>query len=222
MIITDEKPLSVSLRESTAHAHGEAESTSFMTCLLGGGLDRAAVADYTAQLWFIYTALERAVCGNGHLPHLAQVMDRRLERLGALECDLMELFGLDWRTHLAPTSATLVYAGRLDELADRGDELGIIAHHYVRYLGDLAGGQVIARMLQRHYGISERGVNFYDFPLLGGIKPYRDAYRERLDALRLGGGEAARLIAEANRVFALNGAVFRDLQDRHCPPVEAR
>lgn len=222
MVITEQQPLSVNLREGTARAHERAEGTSFMTRLLDGELDRPAVADYAAQLWFIYTALERAVCGTGHLPHLAQIMDRRLERLGALECDLLELFGPDWRTRLDPTPAALAYAAHLDDLAGRDDELGLIAHHYVRYMGDLAGGQIIARMLQRHYGISERGVNFYDFPLLGKIKPYRDSYRGRFDDLRLSHDEADGLVAEANRAFELNEAVFRDLRDRHCSPAQAR
>lgn len=216
MNVTAEKPLSVNLRERTAVAHGEAEQSSFMSRLLEGSLTQAAVADYTGQLWFIYVALERAVRETSHLPAMADIADRRLERLGALENDLAELVGVNWREGLLCEPATATYVARLDELAEAGDELGLIAHHYVRYLGDLAGGQVIARMLRQHYGISEQGVHFYDFESIGKIKPYRDGYRDRLDALGLDGKEAARLIEEANRAFALNGAVFRDLAKRHC------
>lgn len=216
MNLTAEKPLSVNLRECTAVAHEDAEQSSFMSRLLEGSLTRAAVADYTGQLWFIYADLERAVRATSHLSSMASIADHRLERLDALEKDLTELIGPDWRSTLLPEPATAAYVARLDELAEAKDELGLIAHHYVRYLGDLAGGQVIARMLRQRYGISGQGVHFYDFGEIGKIKPYRDGYRERLDALDLDGQEVARLIEEANRAFALNGAVFRDLAKRHC------
>lgn len=221
MLIANEAPLSVSLRECTAAAHGHAEQSPFMSRLVEGVLTRGAVADYTGQLWFVYAALERAVRGNAHLPYLAAIADLRLERLDALERDLVELVGLDWREKLVPGPGTSAYVARLDELAAKGDQLGLIAHHYVRYLGDLAGGQVIARMLRQRYGISERGVNFYDFSSIGKVKPYRDAYRARLDGLDLDAPESVWLISEANQAFDLNGGVFRDLAERHCPVTES-
>lgn len=221
MLITNETPLSVNLRECTAAAHGHAERTPFMSRLVEGTLTRGAVADYTGQLWFIYTALEWAVRTHAHLPRLATIADTRLERLDALERDLVELIGPGWRSELVAGPGTVAYVQRLDELADKGDQLGLIAHHYVRYLGDLAGGQVIARMLRQRYGIGEGGVNFYDFSRIGKIKPYRDGYRDRLDALGLDGPETVWLVSEANQAFDLNSGVFRDLAERHCRVTES-
>lgn len=213
MNVTSEKPLSARLRECTTAAHENAEQSPFMVHLLEGRLSHAAVADYTGQLRFIYDALEAAVRANGRLGGIA---DERLERTTALDRDLAELVGPGWREELSAAPATTAYVERLGELGERGDQLGLIAHHYVRYLGDLAGGQIIARMLRRNYGVREEGVNFYDFSGIGKIKPYRDEYRARLDRLDLGEADTARLVDEANRAFACNGMVFRDLAERHC------
>ena len=90
----------------------------------------------------------------------------------------------------------------------------------MRYLGDLSGGQIIARRLRDHYGIDGEGAAFYDFSALGKIKPYRDAYRERLDALELHDDVRDRVLAEAVLAFRLNTALFRALDERHRAAVE--
>lgn len=214
--IDPDKALSISLRECTATAHETAEQSPFMARLLAGDLDVAAAADYTGQLWFVYQALEDAVRAHAGQPQLTAFADSRLERLAAIEADLAELIGQDWRENLSAGPAAQRYVTRLEQLSVSGDVLGLIAHHYTRYLGDLSGGQVISRMLRQHYGINERSVNFYDFESIGKIKPYRDAYRENLDALGLDIAETTHLITEANQAFALNGELFRELAKRHC------
>ena len=60
MTVTLNKPLSAALREATAHAHENAEGSAFMQRLMSGQLSRAAAADLTGQLWFVYESLERA------------------------------------------------------------------------------------------------------------------------------------------------------------------
>ena len=77
--------------------------------------------------------------------------------------------------------ATQVYVDRLAQTADSLPRYA--AHAYTRYLGDLSGGQIIKRMLQRHYGFTSEGIAFYDFPRSTRLKPFKDVYRERLDAL---------------------------------------
>ena len=65
----------------------------------------------------------------------------------------------------------------------------LVAHHYTRYLGDLAGGQVIGRTLEQLYALDGQGLAFYAFPDIGRPVPYRRDYRERLDALPLSSAE---------------------------------
>ena len=91
------------------------------------------------------------------------------------------------------------------------DAARVIAHHYVRYLGDISGGQVIAARLASFYGIDSEALKFYDFAAIGKIPPYRANYRRQLDQLLLTEEQRVELIEEAKEAFALNTAVFMDL-----------
>lgn len=211
-----DRPLSVVLRDATAVVHDEAENSGFMSQLLEGELNREAAADLAAQLWFIYTALEEAVRTVSDDPIAAGVYDPRLERVPALEQDLRALLGEGWRDDIVPDESTTAYVRHLQELADKRDAAAIVAHHYVRYLGDISGGQVIGRRLGDHYGIEGDGARFYDFEAIGKIKPYRDAYRVQLDEIPLP-DDASRvaLADEAVTAFRLNTDVFRGLAAKH-------
>jgi hypothetical protein len=44
----------------------------------------------------------------------------------------------------------------------------LLAHAYVRYLGDLSGGQIIGDRIKRAYGLKDKeGIAFYDFSSKG-------------------------------------------------------
>ena len=45
-------------------------------------------------------------------------------------------------------------------------------------------------------------------------KPYKDAYRDRLDRLGLDGAETARAVEEVRIAFGLNQALFDELSER--------
>lgn len=215
MLQTTTERLTTRLRAATSAVHDDAENAGFMSALMGGELDATAVADLAGQLWFVYGALEPAVRGVAETPEGAAIFDPRLERRDALAADLGFLSGTRWRADLEPLGPTTAYANRIAELGRSGDAAALLAHHYVRYLGDLSGGQIIARKLRDHYGIDGDGARFYDFATVGKIKPYRDAYRARLDALELPGDVRDRVLAEAVLAFRMNIALFRELGRRH-------
>ena len=148
--------------------------------LLGGKLNTEAVAEFTGQLWFIYEALERAVRAIEDQPLAGSIVDRRLERQVSLEADLAGMYGANWRDAIRILPATMKYVSRLEELTGTGDPVPVIAHHYVRYLGDVSGGQVIAARLGTYYDIDPESLNFYDFSAIGKIPPYRSSYRTAL------------------------------------------
>ncbi|MDK4275376.1 biliverdin-producing heme oxygenase [Corynebacterium accolens] len=213
MTITLKKPLSVALREETAHAHENAERSAFMQRLISGELTAEAAADLGGQLWFVYESLERAVRSVADTPIASAVADPRLERRFALEADLAALVGGDWREKIRILPATASYVARLEEIS--GSAVEVVAHHYVRYLGDVSGGQVIAARLGALYDIEPDALNFYDFSAIGKIPPYRKGYRERLDSLILTADEREALLVEAQRAFAFNSAIFAELNKRH-------
>lgn len=211
MAVATSQPLSKALREATATAHDDAEGSDFMEQMLSGKLSIDAVAEFAGQLWFVYEALERAVRGIADVPLAASIVDRRLERQAALEADLAGMYGANWRDKIRILPATMKYVSRLEEITGTGDPVPVIAHHYVRYLGDVSGGQVIAARLGTYYGIDLESLNFYDFTAIGKIPPYRNAYREALDELELNEEQRELLLTEAQAAFRFNSGVFVDL-----------
>jgi len=210
--VTDSPPLSASLRSGTREEHAAAEGSSFVGELVAGHLDVTAYADLAAQQHAVYLALEaagerlRARGADGGL-----VLDELL-RVPAIEADLQHLHGDGWRDRVRVLPATRAYAARLDEVDDLPR---YAAHAYTRYLGDLSGGQVLKRMVERGYGLSGAGLSFYDFPEIHRLKPFKDVYRERLDALPLDAAQRQAVVEEAQLAFRLNRAMFADLADVH-------
>lgn len=208
---TSQLPLSAALKEYTLKAHTNAEGSIFMTSLLGGDADRHAFTALTAQLWSVYTALEQAARAARRADFARTILDPRLERREFLERDLATLLGRDWADKIQLLPATGRYMTRLAEIANPESAHLVIAHHYVRYLGDIAGGQVIAKRMQSLYGIEPEALSFYDFSAIGPIPPYRNNYKAALDQLPLSPAQREEMLEEAARAFQYNSDIFADL-----------
>lgn len=212
--------LSATLRTATAEAHESAEGSQFITDLMAGRACRSAFTALAVQQLVIYRALEDVLREHyaGH-PLLAPVDDRRLDRVAALEHDLRVLVGEDADVRLADgrlpiCPSTVAYAHVLRE---RHTPEVVLANHYVRYLGDLSGGQVIARLVQRHYGVLPDALTFYAFEGIDRLKPYKDDYRAALDTIEMSDDQRLRTVQAAVESFRLNQAVFTDLGQARRP-----
>ncbi|MFF4652227.1 heme oxygenase (biliverdin-producing) [Streptomyces sp. NPDC001380] len=205
-------PFSDALRTATRAAHTEAEESAFMGDLLGGRLGLDAYARYTEQLWFVYRALEDGAARLADDPVAGPFVRPELERVPELERDLRHLAGEDWRARASALPATRRYAARIAEVAAHWPA-GYVAHHYTRYLGDLAGGQVVRRTAERTWGLDAGGdgVRFYVFERIGSTPAFRREYRGLLDGLPVGEAERRRVAAECCDAFALNSAVLAGL-----------
>ena len=215
-----DQPLSLALRTETASAHDDAEGSAFVEQLMAGLACRPAFVALVAQQLVIYRALEEVLWTHyADHPFVAPVLDHRLDRVAALERDMALLCGEDVDGRLAAgdihvVPAAVDYAAQLRE---QHTPESMLAHHYVRYLGDLSGGQIIARMVQRHYGIDPAGLNFYHFEQIPKPKPYKDAYRAALDSLELNETARRRVFDAAVDSFELNRRVFADLGAARAP-----
>ena len=200
------------IRTASHEQHVEAETSTFMSDLLGGRLGVEAYARYTEQLWFVYEALETGADRLTSDPVAGPFIRPELFRLAALEQDLAHLRGPGWRAALSALPATEAYAARVRQCAEQWPG-GYIAHHYTRYLGDLSGGQIIRDKAERTWGFARKGdgVRFYVFEGIGNPAAFKRSYRELLDGIRADDLEKQRIVAECKRAFALNTAVFRAL-----------
>lgn len=204
--------LAQELHDATAMAHQHAENSTFIADLIAGKRSAADFIRLQEQAWLFYTALEAAtarVRATTVDPVVRDLLDERLARVAYLEQDLNVLHGTEaWKSRVVALPATERYIRRLEALESPA---ALIAHHYVRYLGDLSGGQVIATMMRRHYDIPAEALSFYDFTELGKLKPYKDRYRALLNELRFDADARATALSEAEEAFVLNSLVFADL-----------
>lgn len=205
--------LSTLLRDGTRADHTAAETEPFIENLMAGRLDRAAYADLAAQQLTVYEALEEASARMRGDSRGATLIFEALTRVPAIIRDLTFLYGPAWRDEIHIRPATREYADRIRRIGSSLPHYA--AHAYTRYLGDLSGGQVVKRMLERHYGLDGEGLSFYTFGQIPKAKVFKDTYRERLDGLELSGPEIDTTLAEAQLAFRLNRAVFAALAESH-------
>ncbi|HRE02054.1 MAG TPA: biliverdin-producing heme oxygenase, partial [Ilumatobacteraceae bacterium] len=132
-------PFSETIKNASWEVHERAEQLPFVQRLMSGKASFDEYADMVAQHYFAYRALERFRDEIATDPIAGPFAAPELLRVPALEDDLEALYGPDWRDRIAPSAATLAFVARLEEVGSTWPG-GYIAHHYVRYLGDLSGG----------------------------------------------------------------------------------
>lgn len=127
----------MSLREMTAEKHKAAERQEFVKELLGGSITEERYATFLYNLHPIYNVLEAFAMVNGLLGDIPEV-----RRAPAIQEDYQELWKGSTPPKLCPTVPKYMQYIK-DELSNDPDRL--MAHLYVRHMGDLAGGQMIAK-----------------------------------------------------------------------------
>ena len=204
--------LSTMLREGTRGVNRAAERTPFMQTLLVGQIDNSVYQEFLLRLYQVYGSLERIHASFQEHPLLCWFYDRRLLRTSRLIADLEYYVGPQWRRDGATLSlAARAYIERLITLA-RGWPEGLIAHHYVLYIGDLSGGQILKRLIQNPFFLLPgEGVSFYEFPDIPDLQAFKAEYRRKLDALPIDKAAARRIVDEANAAFWLNTHLLADL-----------
>ena len=195
------------LREATREAHDSAETSPFIQQLMSGALQARHYADLLLSLEPVYDAMEQEFRTHSHESPVALFDHRRLDRHGRIVHDLA---GLGQRPRSRPLPAAVdTYVEAVHEAAASPQRL--LAHHYTRYLGDMAGGQAIAATLRNHYALGPEVLTCYDFSDLGDLVHYRRRYKDMLDLVPWSDAERAEFIDESKRVFALNSALFTAL-----------
>ncbi|WBQ03990.1 biliverdin-producing heme oxygenase [Kribbella sp. CA-293567] len=208
-------PFSARLRERSLRMHRDAEGSTYLAALTDGRLDLTAYAALVGQHAVIYQALEQLGDTFADDPIAGRFVFPELARRPQLEADLAFLRARGILP-AAPTEATTRYAERLAELATW--PAGFVAHHYVRYLGDLSGGQAIGRLIATAYGLvpGGDGVRFYVFDDVKA-KPFKDEYRLLLDAMPLDEREQEEVLDEVLLAYKFNVEVLTSLAEQVLP-----
>ncbi|MGQ0845351.1 MAG: biliverdin-producing heme oxygenase [Sporichthyaceae bacterium] len=218
---TAEIPLSKRIREDTREVHEHAEHAPFIQDLLGGRLGLEGYARLVVQHQAIYTELEAAVAANSD-PVVGEFLAAELSRLAALRADLDYLREAGVATASPVLAATQRYCEHIRTVCFQRPA-ALLAHHYVRYLGDLSGGMIVARVLRRHLELpDERGTSFYAFPELASPREFKLRYRALLDALPWGEAERDALIAEVHLAYQFNAEILYSLGADPVVPAPSR
>ena len=207
--------LSEALKLGTEEAHKEAESVHFVKNFIRGKIDRNLYGLFVAQLFHVYRHLERALDEHAS-EHFSEChFPQELNRLSALQEDI-DFWG-DGETLPPISPATRDYIDRIEVIAKERPIL-LLAHAYTRYLGDLSGGTILARVAKRALMLdsgpdgSTEGLAFYDFPLLkGSIIAFKDKYRQALNDLQFDDNTVEEIVQEANVAFLMNMRLFEEL-----------
>lgn len=208
-VTAEQTPFSTMLRESTKDLHERANQSRFMDALFDSRLTLAAYGRLAAQYHFIYQAIEEASDALRADPVGGAFVFDQLRRLPALEADLGFLVGEDWASKIEPVPATEDYVRRIRTVAFDWPG-GYVAHHYTRYLGDLAGGQAVRSLLKRTYGITGQGALFYKFDI-DHVPAFRKRYRALLDEAPWDEAERQRIVTETLIAFEFNVTMLADL-----------
>lgn len=205
--------LAEALKTGTAVSHQAAEDVHFVKNFISGKIDRHLYQEMILGLYHVYVVLEDALDEHASKVFPSCHFPEQLRRRESLEEDVE--FWHNTRTPAARTisPATQDYIDRIQYLAHHNPLL-LLAHSYTRYLGDLSGGKILARVARKALDLdkdSGDGLAFYRFDKVKSFKAFKDNYRQALDDLTLTPDQIAALVAEANVAFCFNMRLFQEL-----------
>ncbi|KAI9480330.1 MAG: heme oxygenase-domain-containing protein [Benjaminiella poitrasii] len=222
----EDPQLASAMREGTKVVHRAAETSVFTRRFLKGDISSDEYGRYINSLYFVYKYMEELldefkehpVVKLIHFPH-------ELNRKESLLKDLEFFYDQDQVTQLTDpktmTPAVKKYVQAMKDACAKNPSL-LIAHSYSRYLGDLSGGQILAKRLKKHVlhldendsaWDTTEGLKFYEFNNLGNQVDFKNFYRERLNAAKVNEQTRELIVSEAIQSFELNIALFNEIQE---------
>ncbi|TIB98093.1 hypothetical protein E3Q17_03158 [Wallemia mellicola] len=235
----EQTPASKLLKSGTQIAHDLVAQSPTAVRLLSAQMPFSTFVKYTIWLHELYDTLEIAIQKNSSDPHLSPLSRLDvLARAPALKSDLTNLLSAstkefqsekgeqNWREHPFAKAVLKQLPPSLQTYRERiasANGLQLASHAYVRYLGDLSGGQIIQRKLGKAYMLEQLDAKqFYDFPPLdpsqeypanaAEVKNIKNWFRKSLDIIAQSVEEKQILIDEASKAFIFNSDMFIDLE----------
>jgi len=210
----DAGALSTLLRSATSEVHKEAEARPFMQAFFAGELPRNAYVGWLARQWHLYRTLEAGLDAVQAGAAERGLVPTELYRTGRIEGDLDHLTGGAWRDEDHLTPATRAYVERIQSTYEF--PAGLVAHAWLRYMGNVGGRDVLRRLVTASIGATDgddRGLAFTDYSAMGEVRPFFADFHAKLDSLPLSDADQARAVGEAEAGFRLNIALTDELAE---------
>ncbi|CAO3648638.1 unnamed protein product [Cunninghamella echinulata] len=225
-VILDDPQLASAMRVGTKAVHKAAENSKFTRRFLKGDITIDEYSQYILSLYFVYKKMEELLEKYQEDPAIEMIyFPDELNREQALLKDLEYFYGKeDLETIIQPDSMTPAvkqYVQAMENACKINPAL-MVSHSYARYLGDLSGGQILAKRLKKHILHLEKtdgtwdsnsGLSFYYFNNIGNQNEFKNMYRQQLDEAPVTEHLKNLIVEEAVRCFELNIALFDEIQN---------
>lgn len=200
------------LRERTKQLHAQAERTGIVAEILHRRVHVSGYALLLRNLLPVYRTMEHALAAHRTSAVVGLIVRPELDRTTAIEADLQTIASLYRITDLPQLPEAVRYANAIRQ-ASEGSGIRLIAHAYARYLGDLSGGQILKKLLERSLDLPPEALSFYDFPAISDIAAFKAEYRSAIEKAGDELGDFDVVAEEGARAFELNIELSVALQD---------
>lgn len=209
--MTEEQvPFSAQMKDAGQELHQAVEQTPIAKAMFQATVAESEYIDYLAGLREIYEQLEAELVVNQDAGFIKPLLVPGLFRTDYIKKDLIAFDAEGHEAHSLAKDykAHLLYLGQQQPHR-------LIAHAYLRYLGDLFGGMMIARKLK---GSFEGKLNFYDFSemcselQIRAPQLFAKQFREILDNLPLNEAQKADVLEEVETGYQMHQKLFEALK----------
>lgn len=190
----------------TRALHARAEQSGVVALLLSRAATRAQYGAYLANLLPAYVELEAGLAKHRNVPEISPLANPLVFRAAMLESDLRQIVGVEWRSLFRPLPVASQYAHRIRDAAQGSGAL-LIAHAYVRYLGDLNGGRILKRLVGDSLNLADAALRFYEFSEPSSTTTLSTDYRHAIDRAAESIADVQHIVEEAAKAFELNIAL---------------
>lgn len=205
-----ETPFIDRMKEETLEAHDESKDSGFAVTIMSGEWSPLAFVEWQRALYPVYNTLETVLKKNRKDPILSIFDHRKLDRSERILHDLAT-YGVDPVLDPSPLPCVQDYVACVADTD--GSTPRVLAYHYTRYMGDMIGGQVIARSMKEKYGMSDDSLTCYDFKELGDLHHYRKNYKILIELLPWSDEEREQFVDEIKTAYKINAVLFEQLYD---------
>lgn len=199
------------MKAATERHHRLAERTGVVREILTKKINRETYLLYLRNLYPVYQAIEKDLSPSSQASKiLSPFLNEMLHRTRSIERDLNTISGdRSWK-NLALLKASEAYSDHINNQRIY-NPVGLLGHIYVRYLGDMNGGQVLELLLKHSLNLPNDAFSFYRYPAVVDIESFRGDYREMFNLSGLSDADDKLIIDTAIKAFEFNIALSNDV-----------